>query len=118
MELSFCDLRAKEVINVSDGRRLGNVIDLIFETCSACVTGIVVPGSRNFFNLFRGNCDIFIPFQRIIKIGKDVVLVEINSTVGCCSTGVEAAKTPEMTAGIMSDRKAAYSDLKFDNVGK
>lgn len=114
MELSFCDLRAKEVVNVSDGKRLGNVIDMIFETNCARVTGIVVPGSRNFFNLFKGNSDIFIPYQRIIKIGKDVVLVEISSTVGVASAGDEKISD----AGSLADKKVAYSDLSLDNVGK
>ena len=117
MELSFCDLRTKEVINVSDGRRLGNVIDMIFETNTACVTGIVVPASRNFFNLFRNNSDIFIPYRRIVKIGKDVVLVEINCSVGCCSTAGETAGILEADE-IEPDMKAAYSDLKLDNAGK
>lgn len=114
MELSFCDLRAKEVINVSDGRRLGNVIDMIFETNCARVTGIVVPASRNFFNLFKGNSDIFIPYQRIVKIGKDVVLVEISSAVGVAgTTGSQTSEVEEL-----SNKKVAYSDLSLDNVGK
>ncbi len=117
MELSFCDLRAKEVINVSDGKRLGNVIDMIFETNCARVTGIVVPASRSLFNLFKGNSDIFIPYQRIIKIGKDVVLVEINSSIGCCATGTTAA-SPEISAEILSDRNSAYSDLKLNTTGQ
>ena len=29
MELSFCELRAKEVVNICDGRKMGNIIDMI-----------------------------------------------------------------------------------------
>lgn len=78
MELSFCDLRAKEVVNVPDGRKLGNIIDMVFDTCTGKVTGIVVPSERSFFSFFKSNRDIFIPYQRICKIGKDIILVDIN----------------------------------------
>lgn len=78
MELSFCDLRAKEVVNIPDGRKLGNIIDMVFDTCTGKVTGIVVPSERSFFSFFKSNRDIFIPYCRICKIGKDIILVDIN----------------------------------------
>ncbi|MBR4745300.1 MAG: YlmC/YmxH family sporulation protein [Clostridia bacterium] len=78
MEISFCELRIKEVVNVCDGKRLGNIVDLVFDTSCARVTGIVVPGERTFLNLFKSNNDIFIPYNRIRKIGKDVILVELT----------------------------------------
>ena len=59
MEISFCDLRAKEVVNICDGKLLGNIVDLVFDSCSARITGIVVPGERNFFSFFKNNQDIF-----------------------------------------------------------
>ena len=78
MEITFCDLRAKEVINICDGKRLGNIIDLAFDSCTTKITGIIVPGEKSFFSFFKSNPDIFIPFYKICKIGKDVILVELN----------------------------------------
>ena len=78
MELSFCDLRAKEVVNIPDGRKLGNIVDMVFDTCSGKITGIVVPAERSFLCFFKSCRDIFIPYHRITKIGKDIILVDIN----------------------------------------
>ena len=78
MEITFCDLRAKEVVNICDGKLLGNIIDIAFDSCSARITGIVVPGEKTFFSFFKSHSDIYIPFNRICKIGKDVILVELN----------------------------------------
>lgn len=78
MELSFCNLRNKEVINICDGKRLGNIIDLVFDTCYAKVTGIVVPSDKGIINLFKPCNDLFIPYSRICKIGKDIILVELT----------------------------------------
>ena len=53
MEISFCDLKKKEVINIADGKRLGRTIDVVFAVPSGRVCGIVVPGDNNF-RLFKG----------------------------------------------------------------
>ena len=89
MDLSFCDLRAKQVINVSDGKCLGNIIDLVFDSCTCRVKGLVVPTNKGVFNFFKSNTDIFIPFRRVIKIGKDVILVEINANTVIASAEEE-----------------------------
>lgn len=76
-DLSFCELRAKQVVNVIDGKVLGRITDVIFSRTSAKVMGFVVPGDMGFF-FFKRKGDLFIPFERICKIGVDVVLVELR----------------------------------------
>ena len=48
MELSFSDLRVKEVINTQDGKRLGKVCDLVFCYPENKILGLVVPGGKSF----------------------------------------------------------------------
>ena len=78
MDLTFCELRAKEVVNICDGKRMGNIIDLVFDSSCARITGLVVPGERSLFSFIKGNTDIFIPYNRIRKIGRDIILVELT----------------------------------------
>lgn len=80
-ELSFCELRTKQVVNVIDGKVLGRICDVIFSRQSAKVLGFVVPGEGGF-SLFKRRGDVFIPFERICKIGVDVVLVELRPLHG------------------------------------
>ena len=79
MEISFSDLRAKTVVNLTDGRRLGHVIDLIFEQNSAKILGIIVPGGKG--GLFKSREDLFIPYNCICKIGFDAILVELSPII-------------------------------------
>ena len=72
MDISFSDLKEKEIINVFDGRKLGRIVDLLFDGSSGVVRGIVVPGERK---MFRRNDDVFISLDRIRKIGDDVILI-------------------------------------------
>ncbi len=76
MEVSFSELREKSVVNLVDGKRLGHIIDVVIEQCSAKVLGVVVPGIKT--TLFRTREDIFIPYKCIVKIGMDTILVELN----------------------------------------
>ena len=100
MEITFCDLRCKEVINIVDGKSLGHIIDLVFETNTARVLGIVVPNERNFFSIFRSNQDIFIPYGRICKIGKDVILVQMSPLVTSALENKNAKTNNKKSANI------------------
>lgn len=82
-ELTFCELRCKEVINISDGKRLGRIFDIVF-TIAGAVQGIVVPGDRGFFRGLGGIDSIFIPWCNIRKIGDDVILVELCNCPPVC----------------------------------
>ncbi|MCL2621909.1 MAG: YlmC/YmxH family sporulation protein [Firmicutes bacterium] len=77
-ELSFCELRCKEVINVVDGKRLGRICDILFSRHCAKVLGFVVPGCFKG-GFFRRQDEVFIPFNNICKIGCDVILVELKN---------------------------------------
>ena len=80
MELKFSELRQRDVINVPDGRNLGRIIDLRIEFPKGELSGIVVPGhrQRKFFSCFNKS-ELYINSTNIIKIGGDVILVDITS---------------------------------------
>ena len=75
MEISFTDLKEKEIINVFDGKKLGRIVDILFDNSSGVVRGIVVPGERK---IFRKSEDVFVPLERLRKIGGDVILVNLK----------------------------------------
>jgi len=74
----FSRLRQKEVVNISDGARLGVICDLVVEESSGKVCAIVVPGQMGFSFFFKGERDTVIPWENIRKIGEDVVLVDVD----------------------------------------
>ncbi len=81
MELSFNELKKRDVINLPDGRCLGRITDLRMEFPKGNLAGIVVPGrkSRRIF-AFLDRSEIYIDRSRIIKIGGDVILVDISTS--------------------------------------
>ena len=73
-ELSFCELRSKDIVSISDGRKLGRIVDLVFSS-NGRVQGIVAPYGRRF--LFFRSQEVYIPYSNIKTIGEDIILVEI-----------------------------------------
>ncbi|MBE5747585.1 MAG: YlmC/YmxH family sporulation protein [Clostridiales bacterium] len=75
MELSFSDLRTKEVVNTQDGRKLGKVCDVALCYPENRWLGIVVPGGKGWIGKKSA---VFIDLKSIVKIGEDVILVNVG----------------------------------------
>ncbi len=72
----FSALRCREVINVSDGCRLGYASDLELELETGRVVALVVPCPGRFFGFFGSREEYVIPWHCIRKIGDDIILVD------------------------------------------
>lgn len=81
----IADLRCKEVVNISDGARLGFVCDVEVELNCGRVTALLVPGPCRVLGLFWRECDYLIPWSCIKRIGEDIILVDVV---------LDSAKTP------------------------
>ena len=76
--MSLSELKLKDVVNVDTGKKLGRVMDIEFSACDGCVQAIVVPGDFKLGSVLKGekNC-VVIPWERIARIGDDVILVQL-----------------------------------------
>ena len=77
MSTKFTELHCKEVICISDGRRLGYISDACVEVCSGSIVSIIVPGPCRLFGLFGRRDDYIIPWNKIVRMGPDIVLVDV-----------------------------------------
>ena len=76
MTIKFTDLQCKEVICISDGRRLGFITDVQIEVPEGNICAIVVPGPCRFLGVAGRQDDFIIPWNCIKRIGPDIVLVD------------------------------------------
>ena len=76
MAMRFTQLQCKEVICISDGRRLGFISDVQEEVPEGRVCAVVVPGPARLFGLGGRHEDYLIPWSAIKRIGPDIVLVD------------------------------------------
>ena len=77
--MSFSEIRQKDVINISDGRKLGKPIDVVLND-NACIEALVVPGrGGGLLGAIRPDREgVVIPWNRVRRIGDDVILVEVE----------------------------------------
>ncbi|WP_070120172.1 YlmC/YmxH family sporulation protein [Bacillus marinisedimentorum] len=73
--IKISEFRIKDVINVSDGRRLGAISDIELNTSTGKIDAIVIPAGERKMGLFGKDSEIVIPWHNIVKIGNDVILV-------------------------------------------
>ena len=78
MGCRISELQCKEVICVSDGRRLGFISDIEVEVPEGCVTAIIVPGPCRYLGIAGRKDDYRIPWNCINRIGPDIVLVDAD----------------------------------------
>ncbi len=72
------DLRHKEVINISDGRRIGFVSDVEINFDDGTVEALIVPSGARMLGLIGRDDELVIPWSRIKKIGEDIILVDLD----------------------------------------
>ena len=83
MCITFSQLCEKDVINCTDGANLGFVTDIEICTDDCRVTAIIV---RQNTSLLKKSDDIKIPWDKIEKIGTDVIIVNFKTIfrAECC----------------------------------
>jgi YlmC/YmxH family sporulation protein len=78
MAVKFTDLHCKEVICLCNGQRLGFVSDARVELPEGRIAALVVPGKGKCMGLLGCRDDFVIPWQAVVRIGPDIVLVDIR----------------------------------------
>ncbi len=75
--VKISDLRAREVVNVLDGKKLGNIIDIDLDMERGKVVAFVLPGRLRGWSIFSRREEVIVPWDKIVRIGRDVILVEV-----------------------------------------
>lgn len=70
-------LQNKNVVNLNDGKNIGNIIDIEINS-DGVSSGIIVEKNKFLISRFTNNGEILVKWNQIAKIGKDVILVNLN----------------------------------------
>lgn len=79
--MRLSELTGKEVINLSDGARLGNIeeCDLVFEGQTGRISALIVPKRGFFLQFWADEKNTSIPWNSIRRIGDEVIIVDLNN---------------------------------------
>ena len=77
MNMRLSDLQSKNIVNVDEGKNIGNIIDAsVLE--DGTVEYLIIESNKNFFSINKDN-DKKILWKDITKIGEDVILVNLGT---------------------------------------
>ena len=73
----FSCFKKKEVINICDGMKVGNIFDLEIDVKSGRICSIIIPVGNKYFNFLCVNSVYVIPWEKIVRIGDDIILIDV-----------------------------------------
>ena len=76
MICSLSELTQKEIIDITDGTKIGFVDDVEMDLENSAVTSLVVYGRPRFFGLLGRDDDMIIRCDEISVVGKDTILIK------------------------------------------
>jgi len=74
--MHLSDLQRKMVINTNDGKHLGVIVDAEV-TSTGQIKYFTIMQRRFFRRLFKSEVEVNVTFEQIVKIGEDVILVDL-----------------------------------------
>ena len=78
--IKVSELRAREIINVVDGRRLGIIKDIDIDVARGKINTLILSVSGRMSGFWSREEEVIVAWQHVLKIGIDVILVEVNMT--------------------------------------
>lgn len=78
--MRLSDLQHKDVVNMLDGKKIGNIIDVSIDN-DGRMSGLIVEKNRFLISMFTNKNEIEISWKQIEKIGEDVILVKIDCSI-------------------------------------
>ena len=76
MICSLSELKQKEILDITDGTKIGFVDDVEMDLENSAVTSLVVYGRPRFFGLLGRDDDMIIRCDEISVVGKDTILIK------------------------------------------
>ncbi|WML43625.1 YlmC/YmxH family sporulation protein [Neobacillus sp. PS3-40] len=76
--VKISEFQIKDVVNISDGKKLGNIADIEINLTTGIIEAVVISGSGKVRGFFGKEEEVVIPWKNILKIGQDVILVRFK----------------------------------------
>ena len=73
--MRLSELQYKDIVNL-DGKKIGNIIDVKIDKTGKLIS-LVIEENKKFIRLKSSDFETEIPWDRIERIGEDVILVKL-----------------------------------------
>lgn len=77
MSAKISDLQERQIVNIADGKCLGNIKDIELNLTRGVIQALVLPGQGGLKGILQNQGELRIPWQKVVRIGVDVVLIDM-----------------------------------------
>ena len=81
MSTKISDLLERQIVNIADGKCLGNVKDIELNLKRSMIQTLILPGPGGLRGILQNQGELRIPWQNVVRIGIDVVLIDMPELV-------------------------------------
>lgn len=74
----YTNLKNLDVVNVNDGNKVGKISDIEIDCNNGIVASLTILTVSKVKSFFRGESTIVVPWEKIVKIGDEVIIININ----------------------------------------
>ena len=72
------DIQSIDVVNVSTGNKIGKIKDIDFDCTNGNIISLSILTISKLRSFFSGEQIIIIPWDKVVKFGNDVIIVNYN----------------------------------------
>ena len=77
MTANSMQLQERQVVNIADGKCLGNLKDIELNIWTGRIESLVLPAINGFWNRLQNSGELVISWDKVVRIGVDVILVDV-----------------------------------------
>lgn len=79
--MKLSSLTSKDVINDADGNKLGKIQDAEIDTLTGKIISVKINSGFKLTSFLNTKTGYSVPWNKIVKIGGDVIIVDIDDNV-------------------------------------
>ncbi|MDX8044940.1 YlmC/YmxH family sporulation protein [Gracilibacillus sp. S3-1-1] len=76
--ITLSALQMKDIIYIEDGTKVGNMTDIEINVDIGKIINLIVATKTKTLGVFGESREVIIPWENVMKIGHDVILVKKN----------------------------------------
>ena len=76
MTTNSMTLMERQVVNIADGKCLGNLKDIELNLWTGCIEALILPALNGFWHRLQNAGELVIGWEKVVRIGVDVILID------------------------------------------
>lgn len=116
MRAKISDLQERQIVNIADGKCLGNIKDIELNVREGTIQALVLPATGGFLAILQNQGELLIPWQKVVRIGVDVVLIDMPELAEPTVRGVGRRRRRKEAEAWQQEVQQYQQELQQNNI--